>query len=81
MLEAVGHLALNEFQSLIAGAAALPQDQATPEYFPQRPDAAGTAHACVLGRSRAEHVTLPASLACLRRPRQGPNQSSTRVAV
>ena len=30
ILEAVGHLALNEFQSLIASAAALPKDQATP---------------------------------------------------
>jgi AhpD family alkylhydroperoxidase len=34
ILEAVGHLALNEFQSLIAGAAALPQDQATPRVLP-----------------------------------------------
>jgi AhpD family alkylhydroperoxidase len=34
ILEAVGHLALNEFQSLIAGAAALPKDQATPEVLP-----------------------------------------------
>lgn len=34
ILEAVGHLALNEFQSLIAGAAGLPKDQATPEVLP-----------------------------------------------
>jgi len=34
ILEAVGHLALNEFQSLIASAAALPKDQATPEVLP-----------------------------------------------
>lgn len=34
LLEAVAHLALNEFQSLIAGAAALPKDQATPEVLP-----------------------------------------------
>jgi len=34
MLEAVAHLALNEFQSLIASAAALPKDQATPEVLP-----------------------------------------------
>jgi hypothetical protein len=34
ILEAVGHLALNEFQSLIASAAALPQDQATPRVLP-----------------------------------------------
>jgi AhpD family alkylhydroperoxidase len=34
ILEAVGHLALNEFQSLIAGAAALPKDQATPKVLP-----------------------------------------------
>ncbi|HEY1286051.1 MAG TPA: carboxymuconolactone decarboxylase family protein [Solirubrobacterales bacterium] len=34
ILEAVGHVALNEFQSLIAGAAALPKDQATPEVLP-----------------------------------------------
>jgi AhpD family alkylhydroperoxidase len=34
ILEAVAHLALNEFQSLIAGAAALPQDQATPRVLP-----------------------------------------------
>ena len=34
ILEAVGHLALNEFQSLIARAAALPQDQATPRVLP-----------------------------------------------
>lgn len=34
LLEAVAHLALNEFQSLIAGAAALPKDQATPKILP-----------------------------------------------
>jgi AhpD family alkylhydroperoxidase len=34
ILEAVAHLALNEFQSLIAGAAALPRDQATPRFLP-----------------------------------------------
>jgi hypothetical protein len=34
ILEAVAHLALNEFQSLIAGAAELPQDQATPRVLP-----------------------------------------------
>ena len=34
ILEAVGHLALNEFQSLIASAAALPKDQATPRSLP-----------------------------------------------
>lgn len=34
ILEGVGHLALNEFQSLIAQAAALPQDQATPRVLP-----------------------------------------------
>jgi alkylhydroperoxidase family enzyme len=34
MLEAVAHLAMNEFQSLIAGAAELPQDQATPRVLP-----------------------------------------------
>jgi AhpD family alkylhydroperoxidase len=34
ILEAVAHLALNEFQSLIAGAAALPQDQAGPRVLP-----------------------------------------------
>ncbi len=34
ILEAVAHLALNEFQSLIAGAAALPKDQATPRVLP-----------------------------------------------
>ncbi len=34
ILEAVGHLALNEFQSLIASAAALPKDQATPRVLP-----------------------------------------------
>jgi AhpD family alkylhydroperoxidase len=35
ILEALGHLALNEFQSLIAGAAALPKDQATPRVLPE----------------------------------------------
>jgi AhpD family alkylhydroperoxidase len=34
ILEAVAHLALNEFQSLIASAAALPKDQATPRVLP-----------------------------------------------
>jgi AhpD family alkylhydroperoxidase len=34
LLEAVAHLALNEFQSLIASAAALPKDQATPTVLP-----------------------------------------------
>ncbi len=34
ILEAVAHLALNEFQSLIASAAALPKDQATPSVLP-----------------------------------------------
>ena len=34
ILEAVAHLALNEFQSLIAAAAALPKDQATPRVLP-----------------------------------------------
>jgi len=34
LLEAVAHLALNEFQSLIAGAAALPKDQSTPRVLP-----------------------------------------------
>jgi alkylhydroperoxidase family enzyme len=35
LLEAVAHLALNEFQSLIANAAALPQDQADPSVLPE----------------------------------------------
>lgn len=34
LLEAVAHLALNEFQSLVASAAALPKDQATPKVLP-----------------------------------------------
>jgi AhpD family alkylhydroperoxidase len=34
ILEAVAHIALNEFQSLIASAAALPKDQATPSVLP-----------------------------------------------
>jgi len=34
LLEAVAHLALNEFQSLIAGAAELPKDQANPRVLP-----------------------------------------------
>jgi AhpD family alkylhydroperoxidase len=34
ILEAVAHVALNEFQSLIASAAALPKDQATPRVLP-----------------------------------------------
>jgi AhpD family alkylhydroperoxidase len=35
ILEAVTHLALNEFQSLIANAAALPQDQSGPSILPE----------------------------------------------
>ncbi len=35
LLEAVAHLALNEFQSLVANAAALPQDQADPSVLPE----------------------------------------------
>ena len=34
LLEAVAHVALNEFQSLIANAAALPQDQSDPSILP-----------------------------------------------
>jgi alkylhydroperoxidase family enzyme len=34
LLEAVAHVALNEFQSLIANAAALPQDQTNPTVLP-----------------------------------------------
>ena len=34
LLEAVAHVALNEFQSLIANAAALPQDQTDPTVLP-----------------------------------------------
>ena len=34
LLEAVAHLALNEFQSLIANSAALPQDQVDPQALP-----------------------------------------------
>ena len=34
LLEAVAHLALNEFQSLISNAAALPQDQSDPQVLP-----------------------------------------------
>ena len=34
LLEAVAHLALNDFQSLISNAAALPQDQADPAILP-----------------------------------------------
>ena len=34
LLEAVAHLAMNEFQSLIANAAALPQDQSDPAVLP-----------------------------------------------
>jgi len=34
LLEAVAHLALNEFQSLISNAAALPQDQTDPAVLP-----------------------------------------------
>lgn len=35
MLEAVAHVALNEFQSLISNAAALPQDQTDPSILPE----------------------------------------------
>ena len=35
LLEAVAHLALSEFQSLIANAAALPQDQSDPSILPE----------------------------------------------
>jgi AhpD family alkylhydroperoxidase len=35
LLEAVAHLALSEFQSLIANAAALPQDQSDPTILPE----------------------------------------------
>jgi AhpD family alkylhydroperoxidase len=35
ILEAVAHLALSEFQSLIANAAALPQDQSDPTILPE----------------------------------------------
>jgi len=35
LLEAVAHLALNEFQSLISNAAALPQDQTDPTILPE----------------------------------------------
>ena len=49
MLEAVAHLALNEFQSLIAGAAALPKDQATPRVLPR-------------SLRKRERVPLPAQL-------------------
>ena len=35
LLEAVAHVALNEFQSLISNAAALPQDQTDPSILPQ----------------------------------------------
>ena len=35
LLEAVAHVALNEFQSLIANAAALPQDQSDPSVLPE----------------------------------------------
>jgi AhpD family alkylhydroperoxidase len=35
ILEAVTHLALNEFQSLVANAAALPQDQSNPSILPE----------------------------------------------
>ena len=34
LLEAVAHVAMNEFQSLIANAAALPQDQSNPTVLP-----------------------------------------------
>jgi AhpD family alkylhydroperoxidase len=35
ILEAVAHLALSEFQSLVANAAALPQDQSDPSILPE----------------------------------------------
>jgi hypothetical protein len=35
MLEAVAQMALNEFQSLISNAAALPQDQTDPSILPE----------------------------------------------
>ena len=35
ILEAVAHLALNEFQSLVANAASLPQDQSDPSILPE----------------------------------------------
>jgi alkylhydroperoxidase family enzyme len=35
LLEAVAHLAMNEFQSLVANAAALPQDQSDPRILPK----------------------------------------------
>jgi hypothetical protein len=34
LLEAVAHVALSEFQSLMANAAALPQDQSDPSVMP-----------------------------------------------
>src|SRR5215207_1517883 len=34
IIEAIAHLALNEFQSLVANAAALPQDQSDPRILP-----------------------------------------------
>jgi AhpD family alkylhydroperoxidase len=40
LLEAVAHLALNEFQTLIANAAALPQDQIDPRILPEAAEAA-----------------------------------------
>jgi len=40
LLEAVAHLALSEFQSLMANAAALPQDQADPSTLPSAAAAA-----------------------------------------
>jgi AhpD family alkylhydroperoxidase len=40
LLEAVAHLALSEFQSLMANAAALPQDQADPSILPSAAAAA-----------------------------------------
>ena len=41
ILEAVAHVALNEFQSLMANAAALPQDQSDPSASPPQPGAGG----------------------------------------
>jgi uncharacterized protein (DUF2336 family) len=35
IVEAIAHLALSEFQSLVANAAALPQDQTDPSILPK----------------------------------------------
>ena len=54
ILEAVAHLALSEFQSLIASAAALPKDQATPRVLPSAAlGARGRAGRCPAGRPRS----------------------------